>query len=573
MSLQRPARIFLTGPMGAGKSTVGARLACALGWRFEDLDGWIEASAGQSVTEIFAEEGEAGFRDRERASLGRLLSERASSSGVVIALGGGAYAQPGVPEQLRGEGWTVALDASAPLLASRLLESEGAQELDKRPMLSGPDPLGALERLIQSRAESHSLADLSVSASGTPAQVAAKVMTALGEREGAPWRGLEVALGERSYPIWIGPGSSSQIAAWVALCLEASPPSPTRLGLVTDARVAGHHLAALREALEAQGHWEVIPVVVPEGESSKSLACLGEVLTALLEGGLTRRDVVVAFGGGVVGDLAGFAASTLLRGVRFVQVPTTVLAQVDSSVGGKTGVNHARGKNLIGAFHQPIGVVMGQGVLETLDPRHVRSGLAEVVKAAVLEGEGFLGWLEREAESIVSNPTQTAALVAKSCAIKARIVAEDEREAGRRALLNLGHTFGHAIEAMEGFGGVTHGEAVSLGMVLAARAAARWLTAADVTLESRLVRLLRRLGLPTDVGRYVEQTEEMVRLMMQDKKVSGKTLRFILPLQPGHVVIHPVDVVRLPSLMTSLAMESGAYYIEDGLKCGMGDTA
>lgn len=572
MSSQRPARIFLTGPMGSGKSTVGARLACALGWRFEDLDAHIEASAGRSASEIFAEEGEAGFRGRERASLMRLLEEE-SSSEVVVALGGGTYAQPEVPELLRAEGWTVALDASATLVASRLLESEGGQEVARRPLLSGPDPQGALERLIRSRAESHASADLSVSASGTPAQVAAKLMTALGEHEGAPWRGLEVALGERSYPIWIGSGSSSQIAAWVALCLEASPPSPTRIGLVTDARVAEHHLTAMREALESQGRWEVIPVVVPEGEGSKSLTRLGEVLTALLKGGLTRRDVVVAFGGGVVGDLAGFAAATLLRGVRFVQVPTTVLAQVDSSVGGKTGVNHALGKNLIGAFHQPIGVVMGQGVLETLDPRHVRSGLAEVVKAAVLDGEGLLGWLEREAESIVSNPTQTAALVAQSCAIKAQIVAEDEREAGRRALLNLGHTFGHAIEAMEGFGGVTHGEAVALGMVLAARAAARWLTSADVTLESRLVRLFTRLGLPTDVGTYVNQREEMIRLMMQDKKVSGHTLRFILPLKPGHVVIHPVDVVRLPGLMASLAMESGDYYIKDGLKYVMGDTA
>ncbi len=544
-------RVFLTGVTGAGKTCAGRRLADALGWRFVDLDAAIEAAAGQPIAAIFASEGEQGFRAHERAALSALLA--ASGSGEVVALGGGAYVQEGVAELLAAFGPTVFLDTPAEVIAARLSDAAIAE----RPLLSGAGGRGeveaALSRLLAARRGLYERAEVVVDGAGSEASVVLRVLSALSAR-GVGLSRVEVPLGDRAYPIWVGQGGVGQIGALVGLALEASSPAPGKVAVVTDDKVAGLYLDAFVEALG--GRWPVVPAVVPQGEGSKDFDTLKGVWGSLLEARLSREDVVVALGGGVIGDLAGFAAATLLRGVRLVQVPTTLLSQVDSSVGGKTGINHPLGKNLIGAFHQPVGVVIGMGVLRTLDPRQVRSGLAEIVKAGLIEGEGLLGWIERDAEAIARRPWEQEALVAACCAFKARIVAEDEREGGRRALLNLGHTFGHAIEAMEGFGGVTHGEAVGLGMVLAARAARLLIKGADAGLEGRLTGLLTRLELPTDPAPYLG--EEMVRRMKQDKKASSSTITLVLPGAVGAVALHPVDVEGLPALIGRLASEGSA---------------
>ncbi|MBH22870.1 MAG: 3-dehydroquinate synthase [Myxococcales bacterium] len=555
--------LFLTGMMGAGKTTVGQRAAQALGWRFVDLDQRIEQEAGSSIASIFASEGEAAFRARERAALERLLTATppsppspGDSPGTVLALGGGTFVQDGAADLLRSHGPTVYLNVPPHELVERLSSPEAAS----RPLWGDAE---ALEALLARRHDRYLTADLTIDAAGLePGAVCAAVLQELGQISALRgFDALKVELGSRSYPIWIGDGGVEEAAEMVGLQLGALDDRPSQLFVVTDDRVAPLYLQAFEERLR-RGPWRVSSVVVPEGESSKSLDRLGQVLTALLERQPGRRDVVVALGGGVVGDLAGFAAAVMLRGVRLVQVPTTVLAQVDSSVGGKTGVNHARGKNLVGAFHQPTAVVMALGMLQTLERRQVSSGLAEVVKYAVLDGEPLLEELEGRAERLVAEPQQHGDLVARCCAIKARVVADDERErSGSRVTLNLGHTFGHAIEAMGGYGEVTHGEAVALGTLLAARASrvlglARSPSEGQLELEGRLEALFKRLELPTEPAGYLRQGRQMAGWMKQDKKAQGDQVTLILPVAAGDVRLHPVRTEALPTLLEQLARGS-----------------
>lgn len=539
-------RLFLTGMMGAGKSRVGRRLSKALRWNFIDLDEAIEAEAGETIEAIFSREGEVGFRRRERDALHAEL-HGGPNGPTVVALGGGTYVQDGIPDLLRSYGPTVYLEVPAAELARRL----GHEERAGRPLLHS-DGDGKIAALLDGRRATYALADCIVDARGDPDEVVCDVLAAVGRGGLAPHiASVQVQVDTGAYPIWIGGGGIEQAAGLVRLRLEADTKVPSRVAIVTESNVAPLYLAAFQDAL-GEDPWTVHHVVVDAGEGSKSAAWLGRVWEQLLQAGLGRSDVVVALGGGVVGDLAGFAAATLMRGVRLIQVPTTVLSQVDSSVGGKTGINHGGGKNLIGAFHQPMGVVMAQQVLTTLSRREVRSGLAEVVKYGVLEGGDLLEQLERDAEDLVVNPQNHGTLIAECCAVKARVVAADEKERGQRALLNLGHTFGHAIEALEGYGGVTHGEAVSIGMVLAAHAS-NLLGIAEEDLSERLVALLTRMGLPTSPLPWLQRTEAMAEMMARDKKVSGETVRLVLPVRAGDVRLHPFDTGRLPWLLESIA--------------------
>jgi 3-dehydroquinate synthase len=329
---------------------------------------------------------------------------------------------------------------------------------------------------------------------------------------------LRVALGERAYPIHIGAGIAGEAALY-------APHVASAAAVVTNPVVAPLYLARVRAALEASGA-RVVPVVVEEGEQAKRWAVLEAVFDALLAGRLGRDGVIVALGGGVVGDLAGFAAAVYQRGIGYLQVPTTLLAQVDSSVGGKTAINHARGKNMIGAFHQPRAVIADVATLDTLPERELRAGLAEVIKHGAALDAAFFAWLESNIEALLRR--ERAALVhavRRSCELKAAIVAEDEREAGTRALLNFGHTFGHAIETASGYGAWLHGEAVAAGMVMAAELSARAgrLPAADA---ARLRNLVSRAGLPVapppiDPARWLE-------LMALDKKSARGRMRFVL---------------------------------------------
>src|SRR5689334_17460349 len=349
---------------------------------------------------------------------------------------------------------------------------------------------------------------------------------------------VDVALENRGYDIVIGRDVLASLGARVAALRPG-----VRTAIVTDQTVAQHWLAATEASLAAAG----IPtshIVVGEGEGSKSYAGLEKVSEALIAAKIERNDLVIALGGGVVGDLAGFAAAILRRGVDFVQVPTSLLAQVDSSVGGKTGINSPQGKNLLGAFHQPVLVIADTAVLDTLSPRQFRAGYAEVAKYGALGDEAFFTWLEANHAELFKGGVAREHAIATSCRAKAAIVARDERENGDRALLNLGHTFGHALEAATGFSDrLFHGEGVAIGMVLAAQFSASigMLPPGDA---ARLERHLADVGLPTrlqDIAGFAQEgladADALMALMAQDKKVRRGRLTFILLEAIGHAVI------------------------------------
>ncbi|WP_339028978.1 3-dehydroquinate synthase [Bradyrhizobium symbiodeficiens] len=349
---------------------------------------------------------------------------------------------------------------------------------------------------------------------------------------------VEVALGNRAYDIVIGRGVLASLGERVAALRPG-----VRTAVVTDRTVAKHWLEPAEASLAASG----IPtsrIVVEEGEISKTYAGLEKVSEALIAARIERNDLVIALGGGVVGDLAGFAAAILRRGVDFVQVPTSLLAQVDSSVGGKTGINSPQGKNLLGAFHQPVLVVADTAVLDTLSPRQFRAGYAEVAKYGVLGDEAFFTWLEKNHADIFKGGPGREHAIATSCRAKAGVVSRDERETGERALLNLGHTFGHALEAATGFSDrLFHGEGVAIGMTLAAQFSARLGMIGEAE-ASRVERHLIEAGLPTrlqDIAGFAQEgladADALMALMAQDKKVTRGKLTFILLEAVGRAVI------------------------------------
>ena len=344
---------------------------------------------------------------------------------------------------------------------------------------------------------------------------------------------IHVDLLERGYDIHIGTGLLSQAGTLLAPLL-----SRPRAAIVADAALSQSHHQTLSQAL-ADENIEVATYIVPSGEASKSFAQLEDLCTWLLDQKLARGDLIIALGGGVIGDLTGFAASILKRGTRFAQIPTTLLAQVDSSVGGKTGINTAHGKNLIGAFHQPSIVLADVDVLATLSDRDYRAGYAEIIKYGVLGDASFFSWLETENQSILGH--DTAALmhaIAQSCTMKADIVKRDERETGERALLNLGHTFAHAFEAHAGYDGkLLHGEAVALGMVLAVTYSARLGLCSDDAAQ-RVSSLIAQAGLPTqisEIGTY--HAADLIDAMAQDKKVVDGQLRLVLTRDIGQAFV------------------------------------
>ena len=355
---------------------------------------------------------------------------------------------------------------------------------------------------------------------------------------------LTVALGNRSYPIHIGVGLLGRIE------LITSRLRQKKVAIVTNDVVGPLYLAPLQTALERTGT-EVVAITLPDGERFKNSETLNKIFDALLQSRCERSTTLLALGGGVVGDLAGFAAAIYQRGVSFIQIPTTLLAQVDSSVGGKTAINHPLGKNIIGAFHQPAAVITDTDTLSTLPPRELAAGLAEIIKYGLIRDRAFFDWLEANVQRLVAQePEALAYAIERSCVIKAEIVALDEREEGERALLNYGHTFGHAIEAGMGFGSWLHGEAVAAGMVLAARVAQQigLLSREDVTRTSRL---LLAAGLPVSAPEL--GLERYLELMGHDKKVRDGQNRFILLREIGKAFVSDdvsgaalADVLRHP---------------------------
>jgi 3-dehydroquinate synthase len=354
---------------------------------------------------------------------------------------------------------------------------------------------------------------------------------------------LDVGLGARAYPIRIGRGVLAQAGEMLKTGKSA------RAVIVTNAVVAAHHLAALKASLQASAT-QVDVVLLPDGESHKNAATLLDLLTRLLELRVDRATTLIALGGGVIGDITGFAAAIYQRGLAFVQVPTTLLAQVDSSVGGKTGVNHPLGKNMIGAFWQPRAVLIDTDCLTTLPDRELSAGIAEVIKHGAIRDATFFEWLEASMPALLAKDADALThAIHRSCAIKSEVVAADEHETGERALLNFGHTFGHAIEAAQGYGAWLHGEAVAAGMVCAAKLSERVCGLAP-SQTKRLAAVVAAARLPTAPPKIAPA--RWLELMGRDKKVADGSVRFVLLERLGHAVLRrDVDTADVEGVVSA----------------------
>ncbi len=509
--------IALVGLMGAGKTSIGRRLAARLGLPFRDADTEIELAAGCTIPEIFDRYGEPAFRDGERRVIRRLLA----GDPMVVAFGGGAFMDPDTRAIAREEAVTVWLRCSLPTLVRRVATR------DNRPLLANGDAEGTLRRLMDIRHPVYAEADVIVDCGDeVPDQTTSRVLDALAAWK--PARRLSVMLETTHYDVVIGDNLLARAGALLAPRLPQK-----RAVVVTDEQVARLHLPTLMAGL-AETAIAATHIVVPAGEASKNLDTWASVVDQLLEARVERRTAVIALGGGVVGDLAGFAAATTLRGLPFVQIPTTLLSQVDSSVGGKTGVNTSRGKNLVGAFYQPRMVLADTATLATLPPRELRAGYAEIAKAGLIGDAAFFDWCELNGAGVVGGDRDIQAeAVKRACAFKAAVVGDDEREEkpnDGRALLNLGHTFGHALEAEYGYdGGLLHGEGVGVGLGLAFKLSARLGHCSQADAD-RVVSHIASIGMAADLRMLNRRfsAETLIGHMRRDKKVRDGALNFVL---------------------------------------------
>lgn len=484
--------------MGAGKSTVGPIVAGRIGAAFVDLDAEIEKNADATIATLFATEGEAGFRAREA----ELVATLANRENIVVALGGGTVTSRRVRRQLLAAGTLITLHARASQLLERVGEGEG------RPLLQG-NAQEKLEALLRDRRAMYLECHGVVNAEGDVAEVADRVV-AIAAR--AP---LSVPLGSRSYRVEVG----QSCLHWVDEAVAG------RRALV----VCDENTRRYADRIKGSS-W----LCLRSGEEHKNLETVARIWEAAFSARLDRRSVFVAVGGGVAGDLTGFAASAFLRGVPFVQVPTTSLAMVDSSVGGKTGVNNAHGKNLIGAFHQPERVVCDVATLSTLSERDRAAGWAEAVKSAWLAGPEALERLAEDAVALREGDLDASVrAVRMSVALKSRIVADDEHERGARALLNFGHTIAHALESEGEYRRYRHGEAVALGMLASVQVARRLGLDVDHAAAGLLREVLGEIGLPIELPSLAG----LAPFIANDKKRVGDALGFINPAAPGEARI------------------------------------
>jgi len=532
--------IILVGMMGAGKTTVGRLLAKQLGKTFIDSDEEIQRRTGVTIPHIFDIEGEAGFRLRETSAIQDLLNQ----DNIVLATGGGAVLNPHNRSIMEQNGIVVYLKSSVHDLWQRTRHDHN------RPLLQTDNPRAKLQELHDQRDPLYTeVADVIVHTGKQSVQILLERlqnqlddMTQMTGND-KQMETLNVGLAERSYPIHIGSGLLSHIE----LLLPYIPHK--RTVIVSNDTVAPLYLQKLNEGLSSNGV-RVQSIILPDGEQHKNADSLGRIYDALLAARSERSTPLIALGGGVIGDITGYAAATYLRGVPFIQIPTTLLSQVDSSVGGKTGINHVLGKNMIGAFYQPQVVLADTSTLDTLPDKELRAGIAEVIKYGLILDLPFLEWLEANMEKLLSR--ETAALqyaIARSCQSKANLVGADERESGERALLNLGHTFGHAIENGMGYGIWLHGEAVAAGTIMAVDLSRRlgWLSKEDVT---RVRRLFERAGLPVVSPKL--GAEKYLQLMGLDKKVADGKLRFVLLKSLGKADI----VGDVPQTLLEQTLES-----------------
>ncbi|GCE17426.1 3-dehydroquinate synthase [Dictyobacter kobayashii] len=539
--------VFLIGLSGSGKSTVGRLLAQRLGRPLLDVDALIEQEYGERIPAIFARHGEEYFRTLEARILAHAVQQ---PDDAIIVTGGGIVVRSENRTLMAQHGVRIFLyvdpqDSLARLQAQHLREQQHGQTPEIRPLLSGTDPLANLQRMLADREAWYREAELICSTQGKHAeQVAGEIMTMLDdltalERVAPIVRHVNVGAGYDTVVEW---GGLQRLAGYLQK-LQLPP----RVFIVTDSNIHDLYIPSLLPQLTAAG-FEPCVYTVPAGEGSKSQQQLSAIYDWLLEQHAERREALIALGGGVVGDLVGYAAATYLRGVPLIQIPTSLLAQVDSAIGGKTGINHPRGKNLIGAFYHPRLVLADPSTLLSLPERSRTEGWAEIVKYGIILDAELFALLEANADLLRDFSRPPIALlcqiIARCIDLKVMVIEEDEREQGRRAILNYGHTFGHALENASGYGEWLHGEAVSLGMVVAAALA----QAAGLFDEKDVVRqnqLLMALGLPTTYSGSV-RAHDILAAMQLDKKVVGKRVRWIMPRQIGEVVITslPDDLVE-----------------------------
>jgi shikimate kinase / 3-dehydroquinate synthase len=505
------ANIILTGFMGTGKTTIARALAMRMGWAFLDTDVEIEHRAGMSIPEIFTRHGEEHFRNLER----QLCRELLLRQGTVIATGGGMPLNPENRKILSSAGIVICLRRSIEEILARIGNNGG------RPMLEGKKPAERVDFLLRERDASYSSFAYQLNATGLSVEESVKRVYEIVQNGKGPSKFLAVNLpGGGGYTIAMGPGNFDQLGEMLR-----DRGLTSRIAVVTDFNVAKLYADQVVSALEKAGFKPFI-CTVPPGEGSKTLDWLRSLYQSFLAGQLDRRGAVVALGGGVIGDLAGYAAATFMRGVALVQCPTTLLAMVDSSVGGKTGVDLPEGKNIVGAFKQPIMVVADTQALATLPEREIRMGMAELIKHSVIGDLELFEALERSDKASALD----ANLIARSADVKVRVVEADPFESGPREVLNLGHTVGHAVEKCSGYV-VGHGEAVSVGLVAVARISEKMSLCASIVPE-RLESLLHRTGLPV---RHSAGPDDLIDVMAADKKAVEGRVRFALIKSIGQV--------------------------------------
>ena len=520
--------IILTGFMGTGKTVVGREIARRLGRPFVDMDAEIEARAGKSIPRIFAEDGEDTFRQMETS----LCEELGTQRGLVIATGGGALVDPtNRAKMMMRSGSIVCLTCDVDEILRRV-NGEGNPD---RPLLNVADPRTEVERLLEMRHEAYRAIPWQVDTTGLSVEeVATRVIEVAGVIT------LPVRYPGGEYPIHIGDGLLAHIGEALR---AAGVPEDSRVAVVSNPVVAPLYGAQVTDALRMIG-FRPFACSMPDGEQHKTLATASALYGQFLAGGLDRSGTVLSLGGGVTGDVAGFAAATFMRGVRLVQVPTTLLAMADASVGGKTGVDLPQGKNLVGAFKQPALVVIDPAVLATLRVEEIRSGMAEVIKHGVIGAPDLFAELETGTRTLASWwKGDGATWLTHSLRVKIAVVEKDPFEQGRRAVLNLGHTVAHGLEKLSDFS-LRHGEAVSIGMVAAARIAAE-LGRTAPALADRIEAILALWELPVRCPPF--DANLIWEAMAYDKKKRGRALRWVLPRAIGDVEINediPQEVVK-----------------------------
>jgi len=506
-----PRNIILTGFMGTGKTAAGRLIAQELGLRFVDTDNEIEKRAGVSVRNIFSRFGEAHFRDLEKS----LCQEIADQQGQVVATGGGMPVDPENRRLLNSAGVVICLRCEAREILKRVGNG------NERPMLQATDSTQRVNQLLQERESAYATFPFHLDTTHLSVESVVERVLAVANGRTESVRFLTVNLQDPGgYTVAVGPGVGELLGA-----ILRDRGVTSRIAVVTDSNIETLYLPSVMHSLQRAG-FNPFSCIVPAGEASKTLAQLTRLYDAFLEGGLERRGAVMALGGGVVGDLAGYAAATFMRGVAFVQCPTTLLAMVDASVGGKTGINLPQGKNLAGAFKQPMAVVADTQTLFTLPETEIQTGMAELIKHAVIGDPELFDILETFRDIASSDPD----LIIRSVDVKARVVEQDPFESGLREVLNLGHTVGHALEKCSRYS-LDHGKAVSIGMVAAARISHK-MGLCGSRICDRLEALLTRNELPV---RSNLDPDQVIAAMAADKKVVEGKARFVLIKDMGSV--------------------------------------